>query len=202
MRRDALRLGFGGLLGLGLGGCRQNDAWYGVDVSGTLPELRFTMTRAGDAATVDAGTYRGQIVALFFGYTNCPGICPMTLANLSAVADALGTDAAGFSILFVTVDPGRDSLAAMEAYANAFSPRTDALRGSDNQLAALARRYRVTYKLGAHRPGDTDYKVSHGKTVYLFDARGAARLLWPDFATAAADIPAAVRDLRRLRQTG
>ncbi len=196
-RRQALGwLGAAGLA-LPLAACGK-DQWYGIDVSGTLPDLDFALTRARDGAAVTETDYRGQVVALYFGYTFCPDVCPMTLANMAAVVEQLGDAAAGLSVLFVTVDPERDTPAVLTAYAATFSGRTAGLWGNANQLASVTRRYRVTYKVAPHRPGDADYAVSHGKSVYIFDARGKARLIWPEFDTTAADVDAATGDMRRL----
>ncbi|MGK7296851.1 MAG: SCO family protein [Candidatus Wenzhouxiangella sp. M2_3B_020] len=172
--------------------------WYGTNVTGVLPDLSFTMTRARDAATVTEDAYRGQVVALFFGYTFCPDICPMTLANLSGVMDALGAEAQAATVLFVTVDPVRDTLPVLADYISVFTPRVQGLRGTDNQLSRLARRLRLTYKVEASGRDESDYAVSHGKTVYVFDRSGAARVIWPQFDTADADVQAAATDLGRL----
>jgi protein SCO1/2 len=155
------------------------------------------MTRASDGARVTERDYRGQVVALFLGFTFCPDVCPMTLANLSEVARRLGPGAEGLSILFVTVDPGRDTLDILRRYAGAFHPRADALRGTENQIAMLARRYRVTYEVEPDGP-DGRYTVTHGPSVYVFDASGEARLMLPRFETGDADIEGAVAELRRL----
>ncbi len=145
----------GGAAALALPGCRGGgEERYGIDVAGTLPDLAFRMRRAEDGAVVTEEAVRGQVVALFFGYTSCPDICPLTLANLAAVAETLGPAAEGLSILFVTVDPERDTDGVLSRYAAAFGERVTALRGDANRLAALARRYRVTYKVSEHEPGD------------------------------------------------
>ncbi len=196
-RRLALRVLGGAGLAMPLVGCGQED-WYGTDVSGTLPDLSFALTRARDGEPVTEADYRGKVAALFFGYTFCPDVCPMTLANLAAVADELGPDAADVSILFVTVDPERDTPGPLAGYVQAFTKRAVGLRGTPDQLAVVTRRYRVTYKIAPHAPGASDYAVSHGKTVYLFDRRGKARLIWPQFDTAGADVEGAASDLRRL----
>ncbi|SES34246.1 protein SCO1/2 [Tranquillimonas rosea] len=196
-RRGALRLGAAGAAMLAMGGCRDED-WYGRNVEGTLPDLDFTLTRASEGTTVTEESYRGQVVAMFFGFTFCPDICPMTLANLSALADRLGEDAAGLSILFVTVDPARDTLDQMGDYVANFTDRADGLRGTPDQLAALTRRLRVTYKVAEHEPGAMEYGVSHGKSVYVFGPDGEARVMLTSFDTAEADIDAAADDITRL----
>ena len=82
-----------------------------------------------------AADYRGRVVILYFGYTNCPDICPTTLANLADMLGQLGPDADKVRVLFVTVDPNRDTLPVMKKYVAAFAPQIDGLRGSDNALA-------------------------------------------------------------------
>lgn len=180
-----------------LAGCG-SDRWYGKDVTGILPDLDFALTRAGDGQAVTEEDYKGQIVALFFGFTFCPDICPMTLSNLAAVVDRLGQDAEDFSILFVTVDPERDTLPVLAEYTSAFTLRAAGLRGTPDQLARLARRLKVTYRVEPHPDGARDYDVSHGKSVYVFDRSGAARVLWPEFDTLQADVAAASEDVQRL----
>ena len=131
-------------------------------------------------------------------YAFCPDVCPMTMANLTAVAERLQEESQELTILFVTVDPERDTRQMLADFSAAFGPRSVPLRGTENQLARLARRYKTTYKIAAHAPGTKDYAVSHGKSVYVFDEEGEARLLWPEFDTAEADIAGAVRDVQRL----
>jgi len=196
-RRSVLCLGATSVLALSLAGCEAKD-WYGIDVAGTLPDLAFTLTRASDRQVVTEADYRGQTVAMFFGYTYCPDICPMTLANLTAVADRLGTSAKKLSILFITVDPERDTLDQLATYVSHFTDRATGLRGTADQLISLTRRLRVTYKISPHSDGATDYAVSHGKSVYVFDSEGKARLIWTAFDGADADIAAANGDIEHL----
>lgn len=195
-RRDVLNLAAMGSVAV-LTGCG-TEMWYGKDVTGILPDLDFDLTRARDGQAVTEEDYEGQVVALFFGFTFCPDICPMTLSNLSGIVDRLGEDADDLSILFVTVDPDRDTLPVLADYTAAFTPRAAGLRGTPDQLARLARRLKVTYKVEPHPEGGVDYAVSHGKSVYVFDRSGAARVLWPEFDTLQADVAAATEDIQRL----
>lgn len=193
-RRRTLQLLAGGAALSILPACKSDAGWSGIDVTGTLPDLSFTMTRARDGKTVTEADYRGQVTALFFGFTFCPDICPMTLANLAIVADELGKRASDLSILFVTVDPARDTREVLTDYVSYFTPRATGLRGTENQLTSLTRRYKVTYRVGEGE----NYTVSHGKSVYLFDQTGAARVMLPDFETAEADTDGLAVDIRRL----
>ena len=165
-----------------LPGCRQSPEWQLIDVDGLNPALDFEMQRGGDGQKTTADDYRGQIVLLLFGYTFCPDICPTMLSKLSRAVEDLGPDKNKVSILFVTVDPGRDTVAVLGQYARAFSPRVIGLRGTGNQLALLARDYRVAYSV---KPSEepAEYEVTHTGTVHVFDGTGRSRLLITSSAT-------------------
>lgn len=157
-----------------LAGCSPSSPhWHATDITGVMPRLDFTMTRARDAATVTAADYRGYVTLLYFGYTHCPDICPATLANLAGVLDKLGPDANKVRILFVTVDPNRDTLPALHQFAAAFAPQVVGLRGTPNEIATLARRYRVAYSVKT----TPNYEVTHSSAVFFFDKTGRARLV-------------------------
>jgi protein SCO1/2 len=169
----------------------------GLDVSGSSPSLHLSMTRAGDDKAVTEADYTGRAVMLYFGYTHCPDICPTTLANLASVLERLGTEADRVRILFVTVDPDRDSLPLLAEYVKNFAPQIDGLRGTPDQLAALARRYRVVYSVTPAADGKPA-EVSHSGAIYVFDRAGKARLLLPPVTAAPAEIDAVAADLRAL----
>lgn len=155
------------------------------------------MVRGNDGKEVTAANYRGKVTLLYFGYTYCPDVCPTTLSNLSRIVRSLGPDAKSVRVLFVTVDPNRDTLAALKQYADAFAPAVDTLRGTPNEIAALARRYRVAYSVKPEAPGQS-YEVTHSSSVFAFDRQGAARLLVTSLSTDAADREGTAEDLRRL----
>ena len=188
----------GGVLALAaLAGAAPAYAWNSTDVGGALPALDFTMTRASDGKTVTAADYKGKIVLLEFGYTFCPDVCPTTLLNLSTMLKSLGKDADAVRVLFVTVDPGRDSLAVLKDYTEAFGPQVVGLRGTPDQIATLAKRYRVSYSVTPAANGHP-YEVTHGAAVYVFDRVGDARLLFSGLALAKADTTPQLSDLRAL----
>jgi protein SCO1/2 len=162
-----------------LAGCGRQPAFHITDISGGSPGLDFRLTRASDGAAVMGENYRGKVVALYFGYTHCPDVCPATLANLTDLAKQVGPD---FQILFVTVDPGRDTAEVLRDYARAFTPQMDGLRGTANQLADAARRYRVAYSVDPGPP----IAVMHSNAVFFFDRNGKARLVTTDTSDAAA----------------
>jgi len=167
------------LLVLVLAGCGRAHGPL-TDISGGSPRLDFHLRRASDGALVDGGTFRGKVVALYFGYTHCPDVCPATLANLTDVAKRLARP--DFQILFVTVDPDRDTRAVMSDYAHAFTPQMEGLYGTANQLADAARRYRVAYSVKAGPP----YEVMHSNAVFFFDQTGKARLVTTNTSDTAA----------------
>ncbi len=164
-----------------------------TDIRGVMPDLAFEMVRANDGKPVGADDYRGHAVVLYFGYTNCPDICPTTLSDLAAVLQRLGPQARDVRVLFVTVDPARDSLAGLKTYVNAFAPEIDGLRGSPDAIARLARRYRVTYAVTPASPGHA-YEVMHSDSVFFFDRDGHARYVTTSVANAD-DTTAAVKTL-------
>ena len=191
-----------GLIGAGLGftclaGCSQGSQWHSIDVSGSSPPLDFTMTRASDGKRVTAEDYHGQVVMLYFGYTYCPDVCPTTLSNLADVLKRLGPDAQHVRVLFVTVDPNRDTPSVLAEYVKNFAPQIEGLRGSPDQLAALARRYRVVYSVSPETK-DHPYEVTHSSAIYVFDGTGAARLLVPSLSSTTPDIGGTTADLRHL----
>jgi protein SCO1/2 len=149
-------------------------------VRGFLPDLRFTLQGAGNK-TVTQEAFKGKVVLMFFGYASCPDICPTTLAQLSQVMSSLGSMAGKARILFISVDPHRDTPDKLQAYVDAFDKNAIGLTGSETQVADVARRYRVAYQIEKPAANDpNDYVVSHGRGVYIFDAQGRARLLAPD----------------------
>jgi protein SCO1/2 len=160
---------------LALGGCDRFAGNDGPvrDVAGLVHPLEFTMTDETGRA-VRASDFRGEPVLVYFGFTHCPDVCPTTLARLSQAAQAAGPR--NLRILFVTVDPARDTTGQLAAYARAFGPRVKGLRPSEDELEDLARRYRVSYSRG--KPdANGEYEVMHSSGVFAFDAEGHARLL-------------------------
>jgi protein SCO1 len=168
------------LLALGaslLTGCHREDSipWQLTDVTGHMPDLDFHLVDDHGKA-VSGQDYRGKVVLLYFGYTHCPDVCPLTLAQLHVVMQRLGPLADGARILFVSVDPARDTPDVMHAYVNAFDPRAVGLSGSSSDIEALSKRYRSAFTREPDK-GDGQYEVSHSSAIYIFDRNGKARLL-------------------------
>jgi protein SCO1/2 len=168
-----------------LAGCSK-PGWHMTDITGGMPKLAFHMT--ADGKPVTASDFEGKVVALYFGYTHCPDVCPATLANLTNMATKVHSP--DLRILFVTVDPDRDTDPVLSDYARAFSSQVVGLRGSANELAGLARRYRVAYTVTKGPP----YEVMHSNAVFFFDRDGRARLVTTDTT----DTAAMAEDVKRL----
>jgi protein SCO1/2 len=120
--------------------------------------------------TVTDQNYRGKYMMVFFGFTRCPDICPTTLSVLDAAFDKIGAKADAIVPLFITVDPSRDTSEELKAYLDAFGPRFVGLTGSEAQIAAAAKAYRVYYKKVPIEGGD--YTFSHTSVIYLMDPEG------------------------------
>ncbi len=166
--------------------------WDLTSIRGALPDLRFTLATGGDRP-VTARDFHGRVTLLFFGYTHCTDTCPLTMTRLAAAVSRLGAQARDVRIVFVSVDPRRDTPDSTDRFARAFSPEAVGLTGGSQAVEAMAKRYRVAY-LPQPRDRSGNYEVMHSKGVYVFDRDGRARLLIDD-----TDPPAAViHDLRQL----
>jgi protein SCO1/2 len=175
-----------------LAACSRQPPFKLQSVSGLLPALQFNLTDQ-DGRAVTAQDYRGDVVLLYFGYTHCPDVCPETLAMLSQALKGLGTSASQVRVLFVSVDPQRDTTSLMKRYVGYFGPQFVGLRGGDSALKPLTRRYRIAYH--ADQPDSNgNYAVEHSSAVFIFDQKGRARLL-----ALSGDAPASItQDLSRL----
>lgn len=119
--------------------------------------------------------FRGRLVVLFFGFTHCPDICPTTLADAAAVLKRLGPEAARVQVLFVTVDPERDTAEVLGRYVTAFDPGFLGLRGDDEATKRAAKEFKIFYE---KRPGSAPgaYTVDHSGQTYVIDGQGRLRL--------------------------
>ena len=126
----------------------------------------------GGGRTVTDRDLRGRFLLVYFGYTFCPDVCPTTLNQVASALDKLGAKAERLQVLFITVDPQRDTPQVVRDYAAAFSPRIMGLTGTPEQIAQVARAYRVYY--APHRTGEGggDYTVDHSSILYLMDPDG------------------------------
>lgn len=181
-----------------LAGCQHHEPlpFKLTRISGHMPDLQFRLTE-DNGKTVTAEDYRGKVVLLYFGYTHCPDVCPLTLAHLHVVMQQLGKQADDVRILFVSVDPTRDTPQALHEYVRAFDKHTVGLTGSAGAIEALTKRYRAAF---SREPSgkDGNYEVSHSSAIYVFDRDGHARVLSTPI-TPQADL---VHDLKLLLDSG
>jgi protein SCO1/2 len=119
--------------------------------------------------------FRGKALVLFFGFTHCPDVCPTTLADMAQVMRALGPQADRVQVLFVSVDPERDTQAVLAKYVPAFDPRFLGLRGDLEATRAVAKEFKVYFE---KRPGKTpgEYTIDHSAQAYVLDPQGRLRL--------------------------
>jgi protein SCO1/2 len=141
---------------------------------------------------------RGKVVALYFGFTSCPDICPTTLADLAAVRRELGTDAEELQVALITVDPERDTQERLARYVPAFDPTFIGLRPTPDELAAVLKAYGATAIKRELPNSALGYTMDHSGFIYVIDAAGRWREVFAH-GSAIADI---TNDLRELIRTG
>ncbi len=194
------RTGITGFLGATLlaflAGCAPDQSgWQTRNISGLMPELAFTLTDH-QGRTVRGKDFRDRVVLMYFGYTHCPDVCPTTLATLRRAIHRLGERGDSIRVLFVTVDPQRDTHQALRRYVTAFGSQFVGLRGEPHRLKDLTRRYRVVYN--REKPDGESYEVAHSGSVFVFDRQGNPRLVaQPDDSA-----EAIAHDLDRLLASG
>jgi protein SCO1/2 len=126
--------------------------------------------------------FRGKVVLIFFGYTQCPDVCPTTMADFSTVMKRLGPDAKRVQVLFVTIDPERDTPDVLKRYVPNFDPNFLGLYGTKEQTAAVAKEFKVFYQK-VDGPTAESYSMDHTAGTYVFDGLGHPRLYLPNAAT-------------------
>ncbi|MDF2464886.1 MAG: hypothetical protein K0Q43_3121 [Ramlibacter sp.] len=158
-----------------LAACSESKPQYkAIDLTGADYARDFQLTdHNGQPRTLK--DFRGKLVVLFFGYTQCPDVCPTSMAELSEAKKLLGADGNKLQGLFVTVDPDRDTPDVLKAYMANFDPTFLALRGTPEQLAEMAKEYKVYYKK-AEGKTPTSYTMDHSAASYVYDTEGRLRL--------------------------
>ena len=160
---------------LALGACQQGKPGFrATDISGAEFGRDFALAdHTGKPRAL--ADFRGRVVVMFFGFTNCPDVCPTTLAELAAAVKKLGTDGDKVQVLLVTVDPERDTPQVLSQYVTAFDPRFLALRGSAEETARVAKEFKIIYqKVAGARPDS--YTMDHSAGTFVFDRQGRLRL--------------------------
>lgn len=155
--------------------CSQ-EKWQTTDISGMMPPLTFTLTNE-DGRHVTAADYRGKANLLYFGFTHCQSVCPTTLARIAKLLGRLDKQQRRkIQVLFVSVDPKRDTPEKLKQYTANFGPDFIGLTGTQAQLRAMAKRYRVTY--GYSKPdANGNYVVSHAASIYGFAPGGDIKVM-------------------------
>lgn len=172
--------------------CSEPLNWQASDITGKMPDLQFTLT-GPDGEPMDAESLKGKPVLVFFGFTNCPHVCPTTLTRLSVIMRSLGSQSDGIQVVLVSVDPNRDTPEVMKRYTASFGPWLLGLTGSEDALASLRKAYGV-YAAMESSDEKGSYNVMHSTAIFAFDADGHARLLITDVE----NIKAVVSDLKQL----
>jgi len=167
-----------------------------VDVQGLVPDLAFSSTDVQTGKPVTEADFKGKVTLLYFGYTNCPDVCPATLYNLNRIFKFMGAPAANVQVLFVTVDPDRDTPATLTQYTGLFGNNVIGLRGTADQIYELARRYRVVFSV-VKTPV---YSVTHSAAVYVFDGAGKPQFIIAGLEAGTPDIEGIASDLTWVTQ--
>ncbi len=156
---------------------------------------QFTLT-AHDGTSKSLSDFRGKVVLIFFGFVNCPDVCPTTLLELGKVYKALTpAEQARVQVVLISVDPERDNLEKLRDYVTFFSPSFIGLTGTPEQIADVAKRYGVFYQKSQIK-SPTEYNVDHTATVFALDPRGQLRLIYG--SGKAAETERVVQDVRWL----
>jgi protein SCO1 len=201
-----VRLGLLGfvLLTVGCGNDAKLDL-KGTDISSAAGFASDSASNQRQLALIDhnghpvtLASFRGKLVVLFFGYTHCPDVCPTTLSDMAQALKLMPPEAASqVQVLFVTVDPERDTPEILREYVPYFHPDFLGLYGSNEQVALAAKEFKIVYRKHLE-PGASDYLIDHSAGTYVLDTRGRLRL-YLQFGMPPADI---AHDLSTLLKAG
>ena len=200
-KRNALQLIAGGAgwaamaatLGLGLSACSEaKPSFNAVDITGADYARDFSLKDA-DGKLRTLADFKGKVVVLFFGYAQCPDVCPTTMTEMAQVKQQLGSDGDKLQVLFVTVDPARDTPEVLKAYMGAFDPSFVALIPTADQLVATAKDFKVYFKKVEGKT-PTSYSMDHSAASFVYDTDGRLRL----YARYGAGVAPMVSDVKAL----
>jgi protein SCO1/2 len=196
-RRFLMWVGAAALIGGPLAACTEaKPSFNAVDMTGADYAKDFALKDA-DGQPRTLRDFKGKVVVLFFGFAQCPDVCPTTMSEMAQVKQQLGKDADKLQVLFVTVDPERDTPAVMKAYMGAFDPSFVALIPTPDQLAAMAKDYKAYYKKVEGKT-PTSYSMDHSAASYIYDMQGRLRL----YARYGAGVAPMVADVQALIKQG
>lgn len=136
------------------------------------------MLQNAEGATVSLDAYEGKVIPIYFGYTFCPDVCPVTMANLARAQEQVDEDGDAMQVLMITVDPQRDTPAVVQDYVSSFHPTFVGLSGSEEQIAAATEPFGVFYQ-ATEGSEATGYLVDHTARIFVIDKSGALRVTYP-----------------------
>jgi protein SCO1/2 len=178
---------------LAMAGCQpQGAAFNNVDITGAQYAREFALTDHTGARRTLAD-YKGKVVVVFFGFTQCPDVCPTTMSDLAQVRQKLGPAGSDVQVLFITVDPERDTQQVLAQYVPGFDPSFVGLYGNAQEIERVAREFKVFYQKSPGKTA-TSYTIDHTAGSYVFDREGRVRL----FLKHAQGVDAIASDLKRL----
>ncbi len=182
---------------LGISACSESKPQFkSIDVTGAEFAKDFSLTdHNGKIRTM--ADFKGKIVVIFFGYTQCPDVCPTSMAELAEVKKLLGADGDKLQGLFVTVDPERDKPEMLKAYMGNFDPSFLALRAEAAALEPIAKHFKIYYKKVEGKT-PTSYTMDHSAGSYVYDTQGRVRL----FTRYGSGAPALASDIKLLLSSG
>jgi protein SCO1/2 len=160
-------------------GCSRSDTGFKSGVFEPAREAPSFQLDGSDGSDISLREYRGKVVAIAFGFSHCPRVCPVTLAHLSEVAQKLGDAAKGLQVLFITVDPERDSPARLREFLDYFNPAFRGATGKPEELSAVEKEYGVIAERVASQDAKLGYEVHHSSSIFLVDRAGKLRVLVP-----------------------
>lgn len=175
-RRLALRLTVAAAFTAALAACGESAPTFkGSDISGTQLGRGMELTDT-NGKTRQLSDFAGKVVVVFFGFTQCPDVCPTSLAELTEVMKKLGPDADRVQVLLITVDPERDTQEVLKQYVSAFDPRFLGLTGTPDQIKKAAASFKAYYAKAPTKDG-SNYTMDHTAAFYLLDGKGESRVL-------------------------
>jgi len=168
------------VVALMLSGCQpppQPPAFLATDITGAAFARDFRLTDH-NGRTRSLADFKGKVVAVFFGYVHCPDVCPTTLSDFAAALHLLGPQADKVQVIFVTVDPQRDTPELLKQFVPAFNPSFLGMYSDAETLGKLANEFKVVYQKSSVKAAD-DYLIDHSAGTYVYDRHGNLRLLMP-----------------------
>lgn len=164
-----------GVLFISISGCTEQKMQFkGVDITGADYAQNFSLTDQF-GATRTMADFKGKAVVVFFGFTQCPDVCPTSMAELAEVKKLLGKNGDSLQGIFITIDPERDTPQVLKAYMQNFDASFIALRGSAEQTAEVAKHFKIYYKKVEGKT-PTSYTMDHSAGSYVLDPQGRVRL--------------------------